>query len=82
MTTFMDKSSKAPNTCHMGEAWLNFLIPADETFDYNITQATFSANSTAAQKVSYIAIYGSEPTEWTEKLAREYHDGLAQKLKK
>ena len=132
MTSFMEKGSKAPNTHHMGEAWLNFLIQADEAFDYNITQATFSANSTldwhrhktpqviiiiegegyyqergedpvilkkgdvlkcekgvehwhtstAEQDVSYIAIYGSEPTEWTEKLTREYYDSVAQKLKK
>ena len=87
MTSFMEKGSRAPNTHHMGEAWLNFLIQADEAFDYNITQATFSANSTldwhtskAEQDVSYIAIYGSEPTEWTEKLTREYYDSVAQEM--
>ncbi len=131
VSSFMDEGTKAPNTHHLGEAWLNFLIQANENFDYNITQATFSANSTldwhkhatpqvlivlegvgyyqergkepiiikkgdvvkcekdvehwhtssAEKKVSYIAIYGSEPTVWTEKLTREYYDSIAEKLK-
>ena len=131
VTSFMDEGTKAPNTHHLGEAWLNFLIQADESFDYNITQATFSPNSTldwhkhmtpqviiiiegegyyqergkeaiilkkgdvvkcekdtehwhtstAENKVSYIAIYGSEPTVWTEKVTREYYDSIAEKLK-
>jgi quercetin dioxygenase-like cupin family protein len=37
---------KAPNTHYIGEAWLNGLIRADETIDYNITKAMFKANST------------------------------------
>lgn len=131
VTSYMDEGFKAPNTHHLGDAWLNFLLQADDTFNYNITQATFNANSTldwhkhttpqviiivegegfyqergkeplvlkkgdvikcekdtehwhtstADSKVSYIAIYGSEPTVWTEKLTREYYDSVAQKLK-
>ncbi len=132
VTSLMDEGMKAPNTHHMGEAWLNFLVEAGGDFMYNITQATFSANSTldwhkhatpqvliiiegagyyqergkepvvlkkgdvikcekdtehwhtstAETDVSYIAIYGSEPTVWTEKLTREYYDSVAEKLKK
>jgi quercetin dioxygenase-like cupin family protein len=131
VSSYFDEGFKAPNTHHIGEAWLNFLIQADDSFDYNITQATFSANSTldwhkhataqvliivegqgyyqergkepvtlnkgdvvqcdkdtehwhtasADSSVSYIAIYGSEPTTWTEKLTREYYDSVAKKLK-
>ncbi len=127
----LSEGMKAPNTHHIGEAWLNFLVEAGGDFNYNITQATFSANSTldwhkhatpqvliilegegyyqergkepiilrkgdvikcekdvehwhtssAGSEVSYIAVYGSEPTMWTEKLSREYYDGVAQKLK-
>ena len=132
VTSLMDEGMKAPNTHHLGEAWLNFLVEAGGDFKYNITQATFSANSTldwhkhatpqvliiiegagyyqergkepvvlkkgdvikcekdtehwhtstAETEVSYIAIYGSEPTVWTEKLTREYYDRVAEKLKK
>ena len=128
--SYLNKGDKAPNTHHIGDAWLNFLIEAGDDFDYNITQATFSANSTldwhmhttaqvlivmegegyyqergkapmiiskgdvvyceketehwhtssANSMVSYIAIYGSEPTVWTEELSREYYDHVAQKL--
>jgi len=131
VSSYFDEGIKAPNTHHLGEAWLNFLLEADDDFDYNITQATFSPNSTLDwhkhttdqviiivegegyyqergkkpvilkkgdvircqkdtehwhtssldNKVSYIAIYGSEPTIWTEKLTREYYDSVAQKLK-
>jgi len=131
ISSFMADGIKAPNTHHIGEAWLNFLVEADDDFEYNITQATFSANSTldwhkhstaqvlivvegkgyyqerdkdpvvmkkgdvvrcekntehwhtssADSKVSYIAIYGSSPTIWTEKLTKEYYDSVAQKLK-
>lgn len=132
VTSMSTEGMKAPNTHHLGEAWLNFLVQAEGDFNYNITQATFSANSTldwhkhatpqvlliiegegyyqergkapiilkkgdvikcgknvehwhsatAEQDVSYIAIYGSEPTVWTEKLSREYYDGVARQLKK
>ena len=44
--SFLDKGTKAPNTHHLGEAWLNFLIQEDDGLEYNITQATFSPNST------------------------------------
>lgn len=44
--SFMDEGIKAPNTHHIGEAWLNFLIQENDGLDYNITQATFSPNST------------------------------------
>ncbi len=37
---------KAPNTHYIGEAWLNGIIRADESLNYNITKATFRANST------------------------------------
>jgi len=122
--SYLDLGTKAPNTHHIGEAWLNFLVQADDDFKYNITQATFSANSTLdwhkhttdqvliitegegyyqergkeavilkkgdvikcakdtehwhastpEKKVSYLAIYGSEPTIWTEKLTKEYYN--------
>jgi hypothetical protein len=44
--SFLDEGFKAPNTHHIGDAWLNFLLEADDHFDQNITQATFSPNST------------------------------------
>jgi quercetin dioxygenase-like cupin family protein len=37
---------KAPNIHYIGEAWLNGLLRADENLSYNITKATFRANST------------------------------------
>ena len=130
VTSYMTEGFKAPNTHHIGDAWLNFLLQADDHFDNNITQATFSPNSTldwhkhstvqviiivegegyyqergkepvilktgdvikcekeiehwhsstAYSKVSYLAIYGSEPTVWTEKLTQEYYDSVAKKL--
>ncbi len=45
-SSYLDEGIKAPNRHHIGEAWLNFLVAADDEFDQNITQATFSANST------------------------------------
>lgn len=44
--SFMEKGTKAPNTHHIGDAWLNFLIEENDSLAYNITQATFSPNST------------------------------------
>ncbi len=44
--SFMDEGTKAPNTHHIGEAWLNFLIQEGDDIGYNITQATFDANAT------------------------------------
>ena len=46
VTSYMDEGFKAPNTHYIGEAWLNGLIRADENLNYNITKATFKANST------------------------------------
>ena len=46
ITSFMDEGFKAPNTHYIGEAWLNGLLRAGEDFEYNITKATFRANST------------------------------------
>ncbi|MFI2743518.1 cupin domain-containing protein [Zhouia sp. PK063] len=131
LASFITKGVKATNTHHLGNAWLNFLVEANQDFDQNITQATFSANSTldwhkhttpqiiivtngkgyyqekgkepiiikkgdvitcskniehwhtstVNSSVSYIAIYGNEPTMWTEKLSRDYYNMVAQKLK-
>ncbi|TMM59224.1 cupin domain-containing protein [Maribacter algarum] len=131
VSSYLSDGVKAPNTHHIGEAWLNFLVEANADFDKNITQATFSANSTldwhkhataqviivvdgegyyqergknpvvikkgdvitcfketehwhtssADSAVSYIAIYGKEPTVWTEKLTQEYYHSVAEELK-
>ena len=42
----MEEGFKAPNTNYIGEAWLNPLIRGDNSLNYNITKATFKANST------------------------------------
>ncbi|MFD0862589.1 cupin domain-containing protein [Sungkyunkwania multivorans] len=131
LSSYLSEGVKAPNTHHLGDAWLNFLVKADDDFDKNITQATFGPNATldwhkhvtnqviivvagegyyqergkepivikkgdvihcmkdtehwhtssADSSVSYIAIYGKQPTIWTEKLTRAYYDSVAQKLK-
>lgn len=44
--SLMEKGMKAPNTNHIGKACLNFIIGEKDSLDYNITQATFSANTT------------------------------------
>ena len=46
ITSYLDSGFLAPNTHYIGEAWLNFLINNDPDLDYNITKATFKANST------------------------------------
>jgi len=46
ISSYKDEGMKAPNTHYIGEAWLNGLLRADEQFSYNITKATFKANST------------------------------------
>jgi len=46
ISSFLVEGSKAPNTHYIGEAWLNSLLQADEEINYNITKATFRANST------------------------------------
>lgn len=44
--SYLDEGVKAPNTHYIGEAWLNPLLQADDDLGYNITKATFKANST------------------------------------
>ncbi len=46
LSSYLVEGTKAPNTHYIGEAWLNALLRADETLSYNITKATFKANST------------------------------------
>ncbi|RIA09641.1 quercetin dioxygenase-like cupin family protein [Flavobacteriaceae bacterium MAR_2010_72] len=46
VTSYLDEGMKAPNTHYIGEAWLNSLLQADDQINYNITKATFRANST------------------------------------
>ena len=46
VSSYLLEGFKAPNTNYIGEAWLNPLIRADESLSYNITKATFKANST------------------------------------
>ena len=36
------KGEKAPNVNHTGDVWLNHISDADETFNYNISLATFA----------------------------------------
>jgi len=46
VSSYLSEGFKAPNTNYLGEAFLNPLIRADESLSYNITKATFKANST------------------------------------
>ena len=46
LNSYLDEGVRAPNTHYIGEAWLNGLLHADENLGYNITKATFRANST------------------------------------
>lgn len=46
VSSFLTDGFKAPNTHYIGEAWLNGLLTADDDISYNITKATFKANST------------------------------------
>lgn len=46
IASFLTEGAKAPNTHYIGEAWLNTLLQADSVINYNITKATFKANST------------------------------------
>ena len=46
ITSYQTEGTKAPNTHYLGEAWLNAIIHDDTELDYNITKATFKANST------------------------------------
>jgi quercetin dioxygenase-like cupin family protein len=44
--SYHTEGTKAPNTHYIGEAWLNAIIHDDAELGYNITKATFRANST------------------------------------
>ncbi|QOI96894.1 MAG: cupin domain-containing protein [Flammeovirgaceae bacterium] len=46
ISSFLTEGTKAPNTHYIGEAWLNAIIHNDPDLGYNITKATFRANST------------------------------------
>ena len=46
ISSYLDEGVKAPNTHYLGEAWLKRLLTAEDGLDYNITKATFKANST------------------------------------
>lgn len=46
VSSYQEKGIKAPNTRYIGEAWLNGILQADDETDFNITKATFKANST------------------------------------
>ncbi len=46
LTSFLEEGVKAPNTHYIGEAWLKGLLQSDDQLPYNITKATFKANST------------------------------------
>ena len=46
VSSYLVQGFKVPNTNYLGEAWLNPLIRSDESLSYNITKATFKANST------------------------------------
>ena len=46
VSSYLSEGTKAPNTHYIGEAWLNAIIHDDAELGYNITKATFRANST------------------------------------
>jgi len=46
ISSYETEGTKAPNTHYIGEAWLNAIIHDDDELGYNITKATFKANST------------------------------------
>ena len=46
ISSYNTEGTKAPNTHYIGEAWLNPIIHDDAELGYNITKATFKANST------------------------------------
>ena len=46
VSSYLTEGRKAPNTHYIGEAWLNAIIHDDTELGYNITKATFKANST------------------------------------
>jgi len=46
VSSYLTAGAEAPNTHYIGEAWLNAIIHDDPELGYNITKATFKANST------------------------------------
>ena len=46
VSSYMEEGFKAPNTNYLGEAWLNPLLRTNASTPFNITKATFKANST------------------------------------
>lgn len=46
VSSYLTEGTRAPNTHYIGEAWLNAIIHDDTELSYNITKATFKANST------------------------------------
>ncbi|SHJ83571.1 Cupin domain protein [Arenibacter nanhaiticus] len=46
VSSYLTEGTKAPNTHYIGEAWLSAIIHNDAELGYNITKATFRANST------------------------------------
>lgn len=46
ISSYATEGTKAPNTHYLGEAWLKAIIHDDADLGYNITKATFRANST------------------------------------
>lgn len=46
LSSYFEEGFKAPNTNYLGEAWLNPIIRSDQSISYNLTKATFKANST------------------------------------
>ena len=46
VSSYLEEGFKAPNTHYIGGAWLNGVLKADGELNFNITKATFKANST------------------------------------
>ena len=46
VSSFLTQGPKAPNTHYIGEAWINAVMQGGGELNYNITKATFRANST------------------------------------
>ena len=46
ISSYKDEGNRAPNTHYIGDAYLNRVIESDRELPYNITKATFKANST------------------------------------
>ncbi len=46
INSYLEEGIKAPNTHYIGEAWLAPILRANGDLNYNITKATFKANST------------------------------------